>query len=395
MSMHVPTTPQVGSRRTALNTAAGTLWYVPGSFKLVRVLGPRYSLRCVLFHDVSDTESSFTRGLGGTITRKNFEAALRFLTKHYTPVSLQEVLSSFDGRPLPPRPVLVTFDDAYASVSEFAAPLCGKFGVPAVFFVNAACLDNHQLALDNLVCHVANVFGLDTINAAIRDVRGCEALEVHSLAAVFGHFLPAISLSARKSFCDGLVRLTHINESDLAAEAGLYLDSQQLRDLAASDFEIGDHTYTHVNCRVLLEDEFPGEIDQNRATLEAISGRKVRSFSVPYGSSADLTGDLLRHLQRSGYEAIFLAEGRANSPRTDRLLLDRVSINTEGESALFSEIEILPRLRTIREWVFGTLNSGYHRSNSHLETVRPTTWPCTPREGAETGAAVPSGNPGL
>ncbi len=190
VSMHVPTTPQVGSRRTALNTAAGTLWYVPGSFKLVRVLGPRYSLRCVLFHDVSDTESSFTRGLGGTITRKNFEAALRFLTKHYTPVSLQEVLSSFDGRPLPPRPVLVTFDDAYASVSEFAAPLCSKYGVPAIFFVNAACLDNRQLALDNLVCYAFNVFGLNTINAAIRAVKGCENLAVHSLAEVFARFFP-------------------------------------------------------------------------------------------------------------------------------------------------------------------------------------------------------------
>ena len=145
-----------------MNLAAGTLWYVPGSFGIARVLGPRYSLRCVLFHDVSDQESAFTKGLGGTITRKNFEAALKFLTKHYTPVSLQDVLASFDGKPLPLRPVLVTFDDAYASVCEFAAPLCSKFGVPALFFVNAACLDNKQLALDNLVCYVANVYGLET-----------------------------------------------------------------------------------------------------------------------------------------------------------------------------------------------------------------------------------------
>jgi len=395
MSMQFQTTtPQVGSRRTALNAAAGTLWYVPGSFKLVRALGPQYSLRCVLFHDVSDTESAFTKGLGGTITRKNFEAGLKFLTKHYTPVGLQDVLSSFDGRPLPPRPVLVTFDDAYASVGEFAAPLCRKFGVPAVFFVNAACLDNRQLALDNLVCYVANVFGLDTINAAIHAVKGCEDLEVQSLAEVFARFLPTISLPARKSFRDGLVRLAQVNEGDLAAEANLYLSSQQLRDLSVFDFEIGNHTYSHVHGRPLSSADFAEEIDANKAMLEAASGIRVRSFSVPYGSSADLTPTLSKHLQASGYEAIFLAEGRANSPRTSRLALDRVSINTEGDRALFSKIEVLPRLRTAREWLFGTLNSGYHRGNSHLETLRPTTWPSTPREGAETGAAVPSGNPG-
>ena len=79
----------------------------------------------------------FHKGTGWSRSRaKHFEAALKFITRHYTPVSLQDVIADSDGRALPPRPVLVTFDDAYASVREFAAPLCSKFGVPAVFFVN-------------------------------------------------------------------------------------------------------------------------------------------------------------------------------------------------------------------------------------------------------------------
>ncbi len=391
MMSPLPTTTSnyVGSRRAALNLAAGSLWYSPGSFGIARILGPRYSLRCVLFHDVSDTESSFTKGLRGTITRKNFEAALKFITRYYNPVSLQDVIEDSDGRALPPRPVLVTFDDAYASVSEFAAPLCHKFKVPAVFFVNGACLDNQRLALDNLVCHVANVFGLDTINAAIRAVKGCESIEVSSLAEVFARFLPTISLSAREVFRDTLVQLTQIRESALAAEAGLYLSSQQLRELATFNFEIGNHTYTHVNCRSLLVQEFAGEIDRNKAALEATSGTKVRSFSVPYGSSTDLTAELFMHLQRSGYEAIFLAEGRANSMRTRRSCLDRVSIQGGADAAFFSEIEVLPRLRTIRESLLSASNSAYHPSEAHLGKVTPTTWPCTPREGAKTGAAVP------
>ena len=187
----------MSSRRALLNVAAATLWHTPAPFGIARLLGRQYSLRCVLFHDVSDTESVFTRGLGGTLTRQNFESALRFLTRHYTPVSLQDVLADFNGQRLPPRPVLVTFDDAYASVCEFAAPLCSKFGVAPVFFVNASCLDNRQLALDNLVCYVANTYGLKTINAAIRTLRGAEDVDVRSMAEVFSRFLPGISLSAR------------------------------------------------------------------------------------------------------------------------------------------------------------------------------------------------------
>jgi peptidoglycan/xylan/chitin deacetylase (PgdA/CDA1 family) len=389
----VTTGPHVGSQRAALN-AARILWYVPGCFGIVRTLGPRCLLRCVLFHDISDAETSFTRGLGGTITRKTFEAALKFLTTHYTPVSLQDVLAGFDGRGLPHRPVLVTFDDAYASVGEFAVPLCSKFGVPAIFFVNAACLDNRRLALDNLVCYVANLFGLNTINAAIRTVKGCAHREVRSLTEVFARFLPSVPLTARKIFRDRLVRLTQISESGLAAKAGLYLSSRQLRDLATFNCEIGNHTYTHVNCRSLMADEFADEIDQNRAVLEAISGRKVRAFSVPYGSSADLTTKLLAHLQRSGYEAMFLAEGCANSRRTPQLRLDRVSIKAGADAALFSEIEVLPRLRTMRNRLLTATHRGSHRRNSHLEKLMPTTWRRTPGEKTGIGAAAPRGNPG-
>ena len=72
-----------------------------------------------------------------SITPREFEAALRFLISHYTPVDLQDVLTDSDGRGLPPRAVLVSFDDAYASVVEWAAPLCRQYGVPAGILLRA------------------------------------------------------------------------------------------------------------------------------------------------------------------------------------------------------------------------------------------------------------------
>ena len=331
-----------------MKVTGATLSHLPGRFRVARMLGTGYSLRCVLFHDVCEKESSFTKGLGVTITPHDFEAALVFLTKHYTLVRLEDVLENSTGRRLPHRPLLVTFDDAYASVFQTAAPLCAKLGVPAVFFVNATCLNNRQLMLDNLVCYVANVKGLDTINDAIRSIGITGAEEVKSLADVFMQFLPAISLSERQVFRDALVRAIGINECDLAGNAKLYLTSQQLRHLAAHDFEIGNHTFTHVNCRCLRGDDFAEEIDRNKSELEEATGTKVRSFSVPYGSSADLPPGLVAHLQKTGHQAGFLVESLANTEDSNKFHLNRVSVKARRESALFSEIEVFPRLRAIR-----------------------------------------------
>lgn len=337
-------------QQAAISLAARALPYMPGRFSLARMLGPSYSLRCVLFHDISDTESPFTKGLGVTIRPDDFEAALIFLTKHYTPVSLEDVLKESRGHPLPPRPVLVTFDDAYASVFEIALPLCTKLGVPSVLFVNALTVDNRCFSLDNLVGYAANTAGMDTINNAIRSVNNASnakanSLVLNSLAEVFTRYLPAISLPTRQAFRETLLKITGINEIDAAPAARLYLTSEQLRHLASRGFEIGDHTYTHVNCRCLSPEDLDTEIYRNKTVLEQMSGTPVRSFCVPYGSSTDLTLGLLDHLKNSGYQAAFLVEGLTNGPQIDRFHLYRVSIKARGDAALFSEIEVLPRLR--------------------------------------------------
>jgi peptidoglycan/xylan/chitin deacetylase (PgdA/CDA1 family) len=329
------------------------------------MLGPSYSLRCVVFHNILATESPFTRGMSVSITPRRFEATLRFLTRYYTPVRLQDVLTDSAGRGLPPRAVLVTFDDAYASVAELAAPLCRQFGVPAVFFVNAAFLDNQRLAPDNLVCYVANVLGMETIRSAARAVRGAETPELRFLSEVFTCFFPAISLAEREVFLDALRQLAGINENRMAKEAGLYLTSKQLCGLASFDFEIGNHTYTHVHCRSLSREEFGPQVDRNKTDLEAVSGTKVRSFSLPYGSSTDLTRDLAEHLQRSGHKAVFLSESVANPRGAGPFHLDRVSTRTESDDTFFFELEVLPRLRAVRNRIFGFAHRDPHHAGRY------------------------------
>src|SRR5215475_9590671 len=241
--------------RATFEFALGRLWYVPGQFWIARLLGPEYGLRCVLFHNVAEAESPFTRGLHCTISPRNLEAALKFLSTHYTVVSLEDVLASYEGAKLPHRPVLVTFDDSYRSVNSLAAPLCLKFRIPATFFINADCLDNRRLALDNLICFFVNTRGLDAINDAIQTVAQ-SGHRVNSLAQVFERFLPTISLAARKNFRNALVQKLKTTEEALASEAGLHLSSQDVLSLAEAGFEIGNHTYSHVNCRSLLGSEF-------------------------------------------------------------------------------------------------------------------------------------------
>jgi peptidoglycan/xylan/chitin deacetylase (PgdA/CDA1 family) len=331
-----------------MTMSAGALWRMPHAFGLARTLGGSYSLRCVVFHNIAAASSPFTAGIRVDITPQAFEAALKFLTAHYSPVTLDDVLTDCNGRGLPPRALLVTFDDAYASVVEYAAPLCQRFQVPAVFFVNAAFVDNQRLAPDNLICYVANVVGMKAIHSAACAIPGREEAEFPSLAEVFGRFLPTLSLTERDVFLDALRQLAGIDEARMAREVNLYVTGKQLRDLKQHGFELGNHTYTHTYCRLLGRQEFVSEVDRNKAELEHMAQTTIRAFSQPYGSSKDITPELKRHLKMSGHDAIFLSESVANRRHADLLHLDRVSSCGAADERLFFELEVLPRLRAVR-----------------------------------------------
>lgn len=339
-----------------MRVAGGALWRMPGRFGIANLAFPSYSLRCLVFHNVSPTRSPFTDGMKVSVTPDEFEMALRYLAAHYDPVSLEDVLSNSSR--LAKRPVLVTFDDAYASVAEHAAGLCRQFKVPALFLVNGAFVDNRCLAPDNLVCYVFNMFGKAMINAAAQKVSRYKGGDLQNLSDVFERFFPAISLAGRDAFLGALKDLSGIGEQEMAKETKLYVTSEQLRNLKDYNFEIGSHTYTHPYCRSLSRSDFSSEIDRNRLELSALTGQQIRSFSLPYGSARDLTGDLAAHLEASGYKAVFLSESVANQRGGNPFHLDRVSSCAANEEMLFCDLEILPRLRAQR-------NRLLRRSGSH------------------------------
>jgi peptidoglycan/xylan/chitin deacetylase (PgdA/CDA1 family) len=125
------------------------------------------------------------------------------------------------------------------------------------------------------------------------------------ITQVIHDFLPTLSQAYVAEFRAALASTIGIRVEAIARKAQIYLSVEQLRSLVACGFEIGHHTHSHVFCRSLSGSEFHREIDANKTSLESLTGKEVRAFSVPYGSSKDLTPEFEVHLRRSGHDAAF------------------------------------------------------------------------------------------
>lgn len=103
---------------------------VGGGYRAARGLEPRVAV--LTYHDVSsDARSPFT------ITPSRLEEDLRwFLSNGWRPLNLEEFREWIEGRrKLTTDSFLVTFDDGYAGLAEYAVPVLQRLGVPATMFV--------------------------------------------------------------------------------------------------------------------------------------------------------------------------------------------------------------------------------------------------------------------
>jgi len=87
------------------------------------------------------------------LARKDFADQIRWLAKSgYEAVTLNEVLDSwFEGGTLPPKPVVLSFDDGYVSQYENAFPLMEKRGWPGVLNLKARDSDIYDRQVREMV----------------------------------------------------------------------------------------------------------------------------------------------------------------------------------------------------------------------------------------------------
>jgi len=83
---------------------------------------------------------------GLTVRPEDFAAQMAYLNERgYVTVSLYDLMEALAlGRPLPERAVVITFDDGYRSVAEYAAPMMEPYGYTGAVFAITQLMDEER-----------------------------------------------------------------------------------------------------------------------------------------------------------------------------------------------------------------------------------------------------------
>lgn len=120
-------------------TFYGSAVQAAGSWKALEAqFGKR--LPVLMYHHIGDPRPGAYPEL--TTTVFEFQRQIQWLARHgYTSIKVTDWLAwCFQGRPLPPKPLLLTFDDAYEETAQHAVPILRANGFTAAFMVVTDCI---------------------------------------------------------------------------------------------------------------------------------------------------------------------------------------------------------------------------------------------------------------
>jgi peptidoglycan/xylan/chitin deacetylase (PgdA/CDA1 family) len=185
-----------------------------------------------MYHSLDDSGSVISVG------PRQFREQMQVLRDGgFTGISLQRLLDGWEARsPLPDRPVVITFDDAFANVSEHGIPVLAEHAFGATIFAVSG------------YCGRRNDWPTQPGGVPV---------------------LPLMSM-------------------------------RELRDLSERGFEIGAHTVNHPPLDRTSPEETAREMTESRQILQDGVGRSVVTFAYPYGAAnAHARGLAAQHFQAS------------------------------------------------------------------------------------------------
>jgi len=297
------------------------------------------SLRVLEYHRVADPKASPVldpRLISAT--PETFNQQMRHLARHYQVVSLEDVLEAAkNGTRLPNRAVLITFDDAYCDLTEYAWPILKRFRLPATIFVPTAYPGRPDLA-----------FWWDRLYRAFSYTSLSELRSTPIGSLPLG--TSEERLESLRIFQNHVKTIAHADVNAMVDEICFRLGGKQtihkstlnweeLRQLVKEGATLGAHTQTHPILTQLPPEQIREEVIGSQQDLKCEIGTVLPIFCYPDGAHDE---DVINILHEEGFLMAFTdLDGHNDMSTADYLRLRRTPITRRTSLTIF-------RLRLLR-----------------------------------------------
>ena len=303
--------------------------YRSGALSAYHRLRNRNVLTVVMYHRVlsPDDPRSASSDPDYTISDELFGTTLGFLKRHYNVVGVDDVIAAHRGTArLPPRALLITFDDGWSDNVDYALPILRREQVPAVIFIVADAIGSSRpffqeelvaawlsgrLSSSDMTA-IAGEVGSASVQLPISELRG-----VRNLIAA----LETLPDEERR-------RILHPYADRLADGFRHMVEPHELGLLRDGRVIVGLHGKSHTPLTQAVD--LDGELGAARQIVAGHAGvgpNQLVTMSFPHGR---WTPEIVQRARSHGYELMFTSQPSLNAlgPACSDVL-GRIGIETD------------------------------------------------------------------
>lgn len=300
----------------------------------------------IMYHYVRNIKESRYPNVNG-LEASHFKGQISYLKKHYNFITMEQLINSIHlNYTLPPKSLLLTFDDAYIDHFTYVLPILIENNIQGSFFIPAKTVLDHKLLDVNKIhfilasCLEKGLIVNDILNYLDknREYHNLESNEYYlnktfisnrydSKEIVFIKRMLQVELneSFRKTIVDELFKkYVGIHETFFAKE--LYLSIDQIKTMIKFGMHIGAHGYDHYWLGTLSREKQNVELNNSFEFLKYLGvSKEYFTMCYPYGSYNKDTIDILN---KFNCKVAFTTEVRvANIHKDNKLTLPRLDTN--------------------------------------------------------------------
>ena len=261
-------------------------------------------------HIVSDESVPHIINLYPYKNARQFRQDLDFLLKYFEPVTPSDLVHYIQlNQKLPEKKFLLSFDDGFREINDVIVPILHSKGIPAIFFINPAFIDNKQMFYRNKISIILGV--LQNRNSSILK----QIAKILSVPNESFDDLKSALLSIRhtdKFRLDEIAQILDISIDDYLKKNRPWLTTEELKKISSMGFCIGAHSWDHPYYQSVSLN------DQVKQTIESCAyvrqfEPQVTTFSFPHfdkGLSQQLFDELLK--PEYGIDLLFGIQNQKN-----------------------------------------------------------------------------------
>ena len=236
------------------------------------------------YHRVLEKKSGFLFDEGViSVSPALFEKEIKFCKEYFSPISFGYLKECMEKKkPLPPNPLIVTFDDGYIDNYTNAFPVLQKFEVPATIFLTADYINTDQL------------FWWDEVSYYMK-AQGKSEPDIKNL-------LRSLKLITDDKRIEAVEDIKKSNKGVSQFSERQALNWEEVKAMSRAGIEFGSHTMSHpVLSKVEDKHELEYEIRQSKKIIEEKIEKEVIVFSYPIGGGDSFSSDIKKEVKDAGY----------------------------------------------------------------------------------------------